>query len=87
MKQTRTLELKIEKTETLIVRRRRRIIFAWCAGCGREMEMLAPEEAAGIFKTSTRRIYKAIEAGQIHFVELPEDFLLVCLESLKGNVF
>lgn len=84
MKTQRTFELKIEKSETLILRRQRRITVAWCGGCGRETEMFAPEDAAGIVKTSARRIYRAIEAGQIHFVEQPEVSLLVCLDSLRS---
>ena len=87
MKQTRTIELKIEKSETLVVRRRRKLIFAWCESCGRETAMLAPEEAAVICGTSPRKIYQKIEAGRVHFIELPEGLLLVCSESLKENVF
>lgn len=85
MKQTRMFELKIEKSETLIVRRQYKKTFAWCDACGRETEMLAPEEAACLAKTSPRKIYQAIEAGGIHFVEQPEDFLVVCLESLLNR--
>jgi uncharacterized OB-fold protein len=83
---TRAFELKIEKTETLVVRRRRKLIFARCDACGRETRMLAPEEAAVVCGTSPRKIYQKIEAGQLHFVELPEGLLLVCLESLKGKI-
>ena len=82
MKQTHSIGLTIEKTETLIVRRRRRIAFVWCDGCGRKVEMFAPEEAAIIARTSPRKIYQAIEAGRIHFIELPEGLLLVCVDSL-----
>jgi hypothetical protein len=85
MKQTRTFELKIEKSETLVIRRRRPVVVAWCAACGRETEMFSPEEAAGLAKTSPRKIYQAIEAGEIHFVEQPEDFLVVCSESLLSR--
>jgi len=85
--ETRAFELKIEKTETLVVRRRKRVVFLWCDGCGSETGMLAPEDAAVAARTSPRRIYQKIEAGQLHFVELPEGLLLVCSESLKGNIF
>ena len=85
MKQTREIELKIEKSETIIVRRRRQIILARCTDCGREVEMFSPEEAAVIAETSPRRIYHAIESNQIHFTELPEGLLLVCLDSLKAT--
>ena len=85
MRQTSTFELKIEKSEMIIVRRRRLVIVAWCAACGRETEMFSPEEAAVIVETSPRKIYQKIEAGEIHFVEQPEDFLLVCSDSLLSR--
>lgn len=84
MKRTRTIELTVEKSETLTtVQRLFRTALVWCDGCGREVRMFSPEEAAVIVRTTRRKIYQAVEAGQIHFVELPKGLLLVCLDSLE----
>ena len=44
--------------------------------------MLPPEEAAAISQVSSRAIYRAIEAGELHFVELPT--LFICCDSLQA---
>ncbi|MBS1794534.1 MAG: hypothetical protein JSS81_11805 [Acidobacteria bacterium] len=53
-----------------------------CPGCGRAARMLSPLLAARLFNLGTREIYRRIEAGSIHFVELPDRSLFVC-----GNCF
>lgn len=84
MKRTRTIELTIEKSETLTtVQPHFPTALIWCDGCGREVRMFSPEEAAVIVRTTRRKIYQAVEAGQIHFVELPKDLLLVCLDCFQ----
>jgi hypothetical protein len=54
---------------------------AWCEDCGKVVRMLPPEEVAAIFQVSSRAIYRAIEAGELHFVELPT--LFICCDSLQ----
>jgi len=44
--------------------------------------MVAPEEAAALARTSTRTIYRWVEAGLLHYVETPGGGLLVCIHSL-----
>jgi len=44
--------------------------------------MLPPDEAANVAGVSTRVIYTRIEAGSLHFNELPDGRLLVCGPSL-----
>ena len=45
--------------------------------------MLTPEEAARLTGASTRDIYRRVEAGLIHFTEIPEGGLFVCLAPIS----
>ena len=81
-KTTRTIELTVERSE-FFIRRSQRTVSAWCAECGGQVAVAAPEEAARATGTSARTIYRRIEAGTIHFMETPEGCLLVCLVSLS----
>jgi hypothetical protein len=47
--------------------------------------MVAPEEAAALARTSTRTIYRRVEAGLLHYVETPGGGLLVCTHSLTAQ--
>jgi hypothetical protein len=57
-------------------------IRAGCPACGAEVLMASPETAALLAGVGVRAVYRAIEAGTIHFVESSEDLVLVCLRSL-----
>ena len=55
-----------------------------------EAVMLAPEHAAAVAGVPVRRIYGWVEAGVIHYRELPDGSLVVCVNSLvttKGGTF
>ncbi len=84
MKTTKTIrmtEIIVEKTATLYVRNQRSY-FGWCARCEAETRMITPYIAAQIKGVSTEEIYNRIETEQIHFEEINEGILLVCLSSL-----
>jgi hypothetical protein len=53
---------------------------ALCELCG--ARMVSPLPAARILKTGTREIYRAIETGRIHFVELRDGQIFVCPQSM-----
>mgnify|MGYP001069691834 CR=1 FL=1 len=55
----------------------------WCAECGKDSLMIAPDEAAGLCGVGARSIYRWVEAAEIHFVEEPNNVLLVCLASVN----
>jgi hypothetical protein len=54
-----------------------------CEFCG-ESQMISPLLAAKLLKTGTREIYRAIETGTIHFAELPDRQIFVCLQSMNA---
>jgi hypothetical protein len=47
-------------------------------------QLVPPAEAAAIAATSTRDIYRRIEAGLLHGAETPERDFLICLHGLLG---
>ena len=44
--------------------------------------MLPPEQAARLAGADTRALYRQIEAGRLHFAELADGGILICLPSL-----
>jgi hypothetical protein len=75
-------ELVVEFDEEFVIRRRQPIAAAWCRKCADQVAMLTPDEAAIITGLSSRRIYRCIEAGSLHFSETAEGYLLICQRSL-----
>lgn len=76
------IEITIETDRRFIVRRRRRARSLWCALCDEVVQMAALEDVAASIGRSAREIYRAVEAGTIHFNETAEGRLLICLPSL-----
>lgn len=44
--------------------------------------MVTPDEAAAITGVTPRNIYRWIEAERLHYTEMPEGLLLICINSL-----
>jgi len=55
-----------------------------CEFCGEASAMISPLLAAKLSHISTREIYRLIETGKVHFIELADRQMFVCLSSLKG---
>src|SRR5262249_39404588 len=71
------------KTHRLVVLSKDNVLLrAACKVCGKEVEMVTPEEAAAIVQVSSRTIYRIIEAGELHFKEMPT--LFICRDSLRA---
>ena len=81
MKNGLKFELAVERSKTLVVRRRSPLCTYWCRGCGREVRMVTADEAAAITGTGPRVIFRSIEAGHLHVLESAGD-LLICWASL-----
>jgi NADH dehydrogenase FAD-containing subunit len=78
---TRITEVEVE-TEEIVVMRVRATCVAWCAGCSAEVVMARPEAAAARAGLRVREIYRLVEAGSVHFRELSDGTVFVCLESV-----
>jgi hypothetical protein len=66
----------------MVVKRRSGSVSEWCQGCEVEVAMLTPDEAASITATTTRALYRLVDAGMIHFTETQAGLIRVCFPSL-----
>ena len=85
MKTKKTTEIIIETERLLVVSERRKrtgSLEGWCAACGKHVEKITVDEAAALAQVSPRVIYQRVEAGGLHFTELPDGLLLICPNSL-----
>lgn len=82
-KRTETI---IETHEVWVIRRQGSAgPAAMCATCEARPPMAKPAEAARLAGVNTRTVYRWVEAGRVHFIEVPEGDLFVCLASLPDN--
>jgi hypothetical protein len=83
----RRLEITIDTDRVFVIRRGRIGATAWCARCDQQVRTVTPDEAAFTAHASTRAIYRRVESRELHFLETPEEPLLVCLNSLSSVSF
>jgi hypothetical protein len=82
MRIKRRKELFIETAQTWVIRRSARVAPSSCVQCDGEFSMVAVEEAIVSTGASSRLIHRLIEAGRIHFLEVPDELPFICLDSL-----
>ena len=58
-------------------------VSLWCPVCRSNSSMVVPEEAARRRSIDIRTIYRWIETGTIHVIEVSEG-ILVCLNSIHS---
>lgn len=51
--------------------------------CGEQVQMVTPTEVAQILSTTTRDIYRRIEAGEVHSIEAPDGEVFICAPSAR----
>lgn len=76
-------EITFEVEETIILRQSETRLEAFCPLCQALVEMLTPQLAAAVSKTTIREIFRLIESGRLHFMETDE--IRVCLNSLNAE--
>jgi hypothetical protein len=76
-------KIVVQQERTLVVHPAQDPVLQWCSRCGRWVEMTIPEEAARRCGVSFRSMYRRIESGEVHFLELAEGTILVCLNSIE----
>ncbi|MDX2044925.1 MAG: hypothetical protein SF097_27185 [Acidobacteriota bacterium] len=61
-----------------------------CEACGqnghRNIGMVSAERAANICQCSRLKIYRWIDEGDLHYVELPDGAVLVCGKTLAQKI-
>jgi hypothetical protein len=84
MRRIRRTRTSVETRESIVVRTAAEGHDIPCPQCGGNSRMVSSEEAARFFGISVRDIFRRVEAGTVHFTELPGDGLLVCLNSIAN---
>lgn len=88
MKVRRTMKIGLETQRVVSFTKRVHSIEAWCKQCGKQREMIHPEEAAARAGVSLREIYRQVEAHELHFIETHEGWILICPSSVaQGQAF
>jgi len=85
-KKAKKLLFTTETHEVFVIRTGHEKMRAFCDGCRREVEMVSLDTAVDLTRNSARSILRAIENREIHSHETVTGHLLVCGESLKGEV-
>ena len=78
-------EVTIESETLIVLRRGAGALRAWCDGCGAESLMITPSVAANLAGVTIDVISARVQAGSVHFIELPGSVLLVCGFSVQRN--
>ena len=80
------MEITFEVEETIVVRQDGHKFEAFCPLCQALVEMLTPPTAAALLDLSEREIFRLIENGRVHFMEVERVF--VCRNSLtkRGEI-
>lgn len=81
-KQSRRAEITVEFNQVVVIKKPEGLVVQWCPVCEERVNMITTEAAAVLSNVDTRAIYRRIEAGAIHFTEMSEGIVLVCLNSL-----
>ena len=79
---TKRTEITIEIDQVIVIRRRRKVLRAWCAACAEKVEMVTADEAAVAASVDLGTVHCWVKACAVHFRETPEGLLFVCLNSL-----
>ena len=82
MGRIRRTEVTVETDEITIIRCTREIVAPPCSQCAETVLMITPEQAAIVTHTNIREIYRALEAGWVHYAETPGGSLVVCPDSI-----
>jgi len=80
----RRIEIVSVTEHRWIVRGHGRARSEWCVECGKASLMIVPDAAARLSGVGERAIYRWVEAAEIHFLEEPDNVLLVCLTSVHA---
>jgi len=83
VKKTRRTEKTVEIHEFYAIRTASGSLPALCSDCPTaDAIMLPPDHAALLSQVPTRMIYRLVETGSIHYREVPNGSLIVCVRSL-----
>jgi hypothetical protein len=76
----RKTEIFVSTNRRFIVRQSPSVEPVFCPACSQAM--LSSEQAAVVFETNCRTVFRLVESGSIHFTETETGSVMVCLPSL-----
>ncbi|HKE59447.1 MAG TPA: hypothetical protein VKB46_22210 [Pyrinomonadaceae bacterium] len=80
---TKRTEVSFESSEVWRIRQATGADVRECHICPNAVPMVLVEDLAMTTKISPREIYRAIERGELHFVDEPNARVFVCLASFS----
>ncbi len=82
----RTIKVKTEaRRERVIVRGKTNVTTSFCAECRQTSRFVTPEAAAWIIHADTREVYRRVESGMLHHIEVDGVALVICVNSLRSQ--
>jgi len=82
VKAKRRTEITVETEELFGISRRGRFHPLSCPECGDQVEMVTAGEAAALAGVSLRTICRLVESDKLHFTEMSDGLLFICLNSI-----
>src|ERR1700742_3460897 len=87
VKKTRRSERTVEIHEFYTIRTASGSLPKLCSDCPTgDAIMLVPEQAAALAQIPARMIYRCVETNSIHYREMSDGQLIVCLKSLVAEL-
>jgi hypothetical protein len=74
----------VETHSQTLIHASRSSLVTYCDQCPNEALMLRSDQAAAVFGTTERNLFRLIETGGVHFLEVQGGSVLVCCNSLQG---
>lgn len=82
----RKIEITMETTKTIKIRRFSSRVTQPCAICKAETIFLSPNEVVTVFQTDIDDLDDLFRRGQVHFKEIANSELQVCFSSLRAEI-
>ncbi len=82
---TRTTEITVERDEVHVITRVGQRKAMWCAECGRDVDVVTPEEGIVFAGVNGYTVARWIKTGRVHFTETPEGRLMICVHSALAD--
>lgn len=74
------------ETDSLLVVRGRKSLWAWCPQCGTEAEMIALNEVGVVSNLPSAEVQAWIESPDLHHTKTADGNILICMNSMLRRV-
>lgn len=81
---TKRTEITIETARVTVISKPKRMT-GWCGDCRQEVDWVTIDDAARLAGSSSREVFRMIEANDFHAEETGERILMICAVSLMSS--